>query len=122
MTICLQPFLLRIHSFCSKLGEDKTEAEVVVAVVRRVVVTIRRATVPRVVVPAAATIHAVCPTLRLSPLCCQTTAAEILAYSMLCERHQRDHVLAILSLSPFSLKEQFVVYNQLTTESALASS
>ena len=37
----------------------KTQAEVVVAVVGRVVVPIRNATVPRVVVPTANTVHAV---------------------------------------------------------------
>lgn len=39
--------------------EDKAEAEVVVAVVNRVVVTVRHAAVPRIVVPAAATVHPV---------------------------------------------------------------
>lgn len=39
--------------------KDEAQAEVVVAVVRRVVVTVRHATVPGVVVPAAATVHAV---------------------------------------------------------------
>ncbi len=43
----------------TKLVEHNTEAKVVVAVVRGVVVPIRNAAVLRVVVPAAATIHAV---------------------------------------------------------------
>lgn len=46
----------------SKLGEDEAEPEVVVAVAGRVVVTVRRAAVPGVVVPAATAIHAVRPT------------------------------------------------------------
>ena len=49
------------------LGEGQAEAEVVVAVVGRVVVAVRRAAVPRVVVPATASVHTVRPTIRLSP-------------------------------------------------------
>ena len=41
------------------LRESKPEAEVVVAVVGVVVVAIRCSTVPRVVVPTAATVHTV---------------------------------------------------------------
>ena len=43
----------------ASFGKSKAQAEVVEAVVRRDVVTIRRATVPRAEVPAAATRHAV---------------------------------------------------------------
>ena len=54
------------------LGEGKAEAEEVVPVVREVVETVRRATEPRVAVPAAATAHAVRPTVstRRVGLCC----------------------------------------------------
>jgi len=41
------------------LGGRKAEAEVVVAVVGFVVVTVRRSAVPRVIVPTAATVHTV---------------------------------------------------------------
>lgn len=59
---------MSVHSFrSSKLGEGKAEAKVVVPVVGRVVVAISHATVPGVVVPAATAIHAVRPTLRLTP-------------------------------------------------------
>ena len=62
--ICL--FFLRIPSQSYKLrDEGEAEAQVVVAVVGRVVVAVRHAAVPRVVVPAAAAVHAVV-TLRLS--------------------------------------------------------
>lgn len=46
----------------SKLGEDEAEPEVIVAVAGRVVVTVRRAAVSGVVVPAATAFHAVRPT------------------------------------------------------------
>ena len=45
------------------LGEGQSEAKVVVAEVGGVVVTVRRATEPRVVVPATAAVHAVRPTI-----------------------------------------------------------
>ena len=65
MAVCLQPFhTMSIHPFvCSKLGEDQAEAKVAVAVVRRVVATVRQTTVTGIIVPATTTIHAVSPTL-----------------------------------------------------------
>lgn len=58
-----------IHHTQPKLrGTDKAEAVVVVTVVGTVVVTIRDATIPRIVVPATATQNAVRATLRLPPL------------------------------------------------------
>ena len=57
-----------IHHTQPKLrGTDKAEAGVVVTVVGTVV-TIRDATIPRIVVPATATQNAVRATLRLPPL------------------------------------------------------
>lgn len=49
---------MEIHPSC-KLGDHEAKAEVVVTVVWRVVVAIRHATVLRVVVPTATTVHAV---------------------------------------------------------------
>lgn len=61
MSACLQYPCFACFGY-SKLGEDEAEPEVVVAVVGRVVVTVRRAAVPGVVVPAATAFHAVRPT------------------------------------------------------------
>ena len=104
MAICLQPFhTMSIRSFaCSKLGEDEAEAENAVAVARSAVVTVRQATVPRIVVPATTSVHAVCPTLRLPPVQRQATPAKIPAYSMLGKRKQRKNVFSVLFLIPFS--------------------
>ena len=44
------------------LGEDKAQAKAAVPVAGGEVATVRRATVPRVAVPAASTVHAVLPT------------------------------------------------------------
>ena len=62
---CLKRFLIgsiRFHCFF-KLGEHEAEPVVVVTVVGRGVVAIRRAAVPRVVVPTTAAEHAVRATL-----------------------------------------------------------
>ena len=51
---------MSIHSFFdSKLRKNQTKTEVVVAVVRRVVVAIRHATIPRIAVPATTTVHTI---------------------------------------------------------------
>lgn len=55
----LMPHITGFYVLSSK---GQPQAKVVVAVRRVVVVTIRRATVPGVVVPATATVHAVRPT------------------------------------------------------------
>lgn len=71
LKVCLQAFIRRYRTGdipCSFLYlivplqkelENEAQAEVVVAVVWRVVVPIRYTTVPGVVVPAAATVHAI---------------------------------------------------------------
>ena len=69
MTICLRPVSeYPLILYCPKLGENQPEAKVVVVVAGVVVITVRRAAVPGVVVPAATAVHAVRPTLRLSPI------------------------------------------------------
>lgn len=61
-------FTTQYLSVILSYGENEAEPKVVVAVVRRVVVAIRRATVPRIVVPAATTIHTVRSTPRSPPV------------------------------------------------------
>ena len=56
----MYPVHTLLNLYCARVElQDQAEAEVVVAVVRRVVVPVRHAAVPGVVVPAAATVHAV---------------------------------------------------------------
>ena len=59
---CQPVYNILVRSGYSKLGEDEAEPEVVVAVAGRVVVTVRRAAVSGVVVPAATAFYAVRPT------------------------------------------------------------
>ena len=60
---------------CKAELQDKAQPEVVVPVVRRVVVPVRHATVPGVVVPAAATVHAVRALADTFPLSWQSYAS-----------------------------------------------
>ena len=53
---------------CPKLGESQAKPEVVVTVIWSVVVTVRQTAVPRIVVPATATVHTARPTIGFHPL------------------------------------------------------
>ena len=57
---------VEIHPSFKLGGNNQTEAQVVVAIARVVVVTVRRTAILRIVVPAAATIHAVRPPLAIT--------------------------------------------------------
>ena len=49
-------------------GDNQAEAQVVVAIVRVVVVTVRRTAILRIVVPAATTVHTIRPPLVITQI------------------------------------------------------
>lgn len=57
---------VEVHPSFKLGGNNQAEAQVVVAIARVVVVTVRRTAILRIVVPAAATVHTVRPPLAIT--------------------------------------------------------